>query len=55
MARFNPLNPLMPWTFVESLHDKCIIVDGKYSLSGGRNIGAPYFNLAKRPQIINMI
>lgn len=50
MARFNPLNPLMPWTFVESLHDKCIIVDGKYSLSGGRNIGAPYFNLAKRPQ-----
>lgn len=44
-ARYNPVKILMPWTLFEGLHDKIILVDNKYALTGGRNVGNPYFAL----------
>lgn len=40
---YEPLNLLKPWTWNNRLHDKMIIVDDKYALIGGRNIGNKYF------------
>jgi len=40
---YNPIHLLKPWTFNGRLHDKYIIVDDKFVLLGGRNIGDKYF------------
>jgi len=40
---YEPLNLIKPWTWNNRLHDKLIIVDGKYAIIGGRNIGDKYF------------
>lgn len=40
---YEPLNVIKPWTWNNRLHDKFIIVDGKYVIIGGRNIGDKYF------------
>lgn len=40
---YEPLNLIKPWTWNNRLHDKSIIVDDKYALIGGRNIGNKYF------------
>jgi putative cardiolipin synthase len=40
---YEPLNILKPWTINNRLHDKFIIVDDKYVLLGGRNIGDKYY------------
>jgi len=40
---YNPVQLLKPWTFNGRLHDKYIIVDDKFVLLGGRNIGDKYF------------
>jgi putative cardiolipin synthase len=40
---FEPLNILKPWTFNNRLHDKFVIIDDKYLLLGGRNIGDKYY------------
>lgn len=40
---YEPLNLIKPWTWNNRLHDKFIIVDGKYAIIGGRNIGDKYF------------
>ncbi len=37
VKRYNPLNPLAPWTLMSRLHDKYLIVDDSYYLLGGRN------------------
>lgn len=41
---YNPLNLLTPWKWNSVLHDKFIIVDQKFLLLGGRNIGDRYFD-----------
>ncbi len=41
---YEPVNPLMPWTFNNRLHDKYLIVDDAYAIIGGRNIGEQYFS-----------
>lgn len=41
---YEPPNPLLPWTFNNRMHDKCIIADGQVAILGGRNIGDKYFN-----------
>ncbi|MCF6464857.1 phospholipase D-like domain-containing protein [Clostridium sp. Cult2] len=40
---YEPLNLIKPWTWNNRLHDKFIIVDEKYAIIGGRNIGDKYF------------
>jgi putative cardiolipin synthase len=40
---YEPLNLFKPWTINNRLHDKLIIVDGTYTLLGGRNIGDKYY------------
>ncbi len=40
---YEPFNPLLPWTWNNRLHDKIFVVDNKYALIGGRNIGNRYF------------
>jgi putative cardiolipin synthase len=40
---YEPLNLAKPWTWHNRLHDKHIIVDEKYAMIGGRNIGDKYF------------
>lgn len=45
-GRYNPVKIHRPWTLFEGLHDKIILVDNKYALTGGRNVGNPYFALA---------
>ena len=51
-GRYNPVKIYRPWTLFEGLHDKIILVDNKYALTGGRNVGDPYFALAN-PQAAN--
>jgi cardiolipin synthase C len=40
---YEPFQPLKPWTWNNRFHDKLIIVDSKYAVIGGRNIGNRYF------------
>ncbi|WP_226670305.1 phospholipase D-like domain-containing protein [Metabacillus litoralis] len=40
---YEPLNPILPWTWHNRLHDKLLIIDHKYAVIGGRNIGNRYF------------
>lgn len=40
---YEPLNPLLPWTWNNRFHDKLLIIDNKYAVIGGRNIGNRYF------------
>lgn len=40
---YNSMNLLKPWTFNGRMHDKYIIIDNKFLLLGGRNIGDQYF------------
>lgn len=40
---YEPLDLLRPWTFNNRMHDKFILVDGRYGKTGGRNIGNRYF------------
>jgi cardiolipin synthase C len=35
---FEPLNLFKPWTIHHRLHDKILLADGKYLITGGRNI-----------------
>lgn len=43
LKHFERVNLLMPWTLHNRMHDKFIIVDDKYAMIGGRNIGDRYF------------
>ena len=36
-------NPLLPHTMQNRLHDKLLLVDGTYGITGGRNIGDRFF------------
>lgn len=40
---YEPFNPFLPWTWNNRLHDKILVIDNKYALTGGRNIGNRYF------------
>jgi putative cardiolipin synthase len=40
---WEPVNPIKPWTWQHRLHDKMVLVDGKYVIIGGRNIGDKYY------------
>lgn len=46
MAIYNPVRVLQPWTLNEVLHDKFMVVDGRYALLGGRNVEPYFFDLA---------
>lgn len=41
---YNRLKPLKPWTWHHRLHDKIILVDERFAMVGGRNIGDRYFS-----------
>ncbi|MCR6105939.1 phospholipase D family protein [Salipaludibacillus agaradhaerens] len=40
---YEPFNPLRPYTWHNRMHDKLLIVDDHYVMTGGRNIGDKYF------------
>lgn len=40
---YNAARLLSPWNWHALLHDKFLVVDGRYLLTGGRNIGDKYF------------
>lgn len=40
---YEPLDFIRPWTWQNRLHDKLILVDNTYVLTGGRNIGDKYY------------
>ena len=40
---FEPFDLLKPWSVNNRLHDKMMIIDQKYAMVGGRNIGDKYF------------
>lgn len=40
---YNPTILFKPWTYNGRMHDKYIIIDNKFLLLGGRNIGDKYF------------
>lgn len=40
---YEPYNPLLPHTMQNRLHDKLLVADGVYGMSGGRNIGNRFF------------
>ncbi|UTR14048.1 phospholipase D family protein [Salipaludibacillus sp. LMS25] len=40
---YEPFNPFRPYTWHNRMHDKLIIVDDHYVMTGGRNIGDKYF------------
>ncbi|WP_051412089.1 phospholipase D-like domain-containing protein [Halonatronum saccharophilum] len=40
---YEPLSFFRPWTWNNRLHDKYIIVDNKFAMIGGRNIGDKFF------------
>lgn len=40
---YEPLDLLRPWTWNNRMHDKLLIMDGKYAMTGGRNIGDRYY------------
>lgn len=42
-AFYQPIDLMRPWTLEDRMHEKIIIADNKYSLTGGRNIGDKYF------------
>jgi len=41
---YEPVNPLRPYTLQNRLHDKILMVDGVYGLTGGRNIGERFLD-----------
>lgn len=41
---YEPLNPLLPWTINNRMHDKYILADGEVAMIGGRNIGDKYYD-----------
>lgn len=40
---YEPLHFLKPWRWNNRLHDKIMVVDNQYSITGGRNIGDRFF------------
>lgn len=50
---YEPLNLLRPWTWNNRLHDKLMMVDDKYAIIGGRNIGDKYFIKGKQETQVN--
>ncbi len=42
---YEPYNPVLPYTIQNRLHDKFIVVDERYGIIGGRNIGDRYFEM----------
>lgn len=47
---YEPINPLLPHTINNTLHDKLIIIDKEYGLIGGRNIDDRMFIAYDDPQ-----
>lgn len=43
LSYYEPFSLIRPWTWQNRLHDKIILVDSTYFLTGGRNIGDRYF------------
>lgn len=47
---YEPFDLLRPWTWNNRFHDKYIIVDDRWGIIGGRNVGIRYFDPnSKRP------
>jgi cardiolipin synthase C len=40
---YEPFKPFQPWTWNNRFHDKMIVIDQKYAVIGGRNVGNRYF------------
>lgn len=49
---YEPLHLLKPWTWNNRLHDKLIVVDEKFAIIGGRNIGDKYFVKAEQEPFV---
>lgn len=52
--RYNPIALLTPWKLHSILHDKFILVDGRYLLLGGRNISNRFFAPAQHTGEVTM-
>ncbi|QNO16006.1 phospholipase D family protein [Alkalicella caledoniensis] len=48
---YEPINGIKPWTWNNRLHDKIIIVDQKWAIIGGRNIGDKYFDRGEQDRL----
>lgn len=47
---YEPINAFAPWTLNNRLHDKLIIIDDKWGVIGGRNIGDKYFGIGEEKE-----
>ncbi len=50
---YESFNPFRPWTWNNRLHDKLILVDGTFAMTGGRNIGDKYFTNDENDKSVN--
>lgn len=48
---YEPLNLFKPWTLNNRLHDKFMVVDNKWAVIGGRNIGDKYVDLSEEEKV----
>ncbi len=47
---YEPINPFLPHTLQNRLHDKLLIIDDTYGVIGGRNIGDRYYGVGPLPE-----
>jgi cardiolipin synthase C len=40
---YEPFKPFQPWTWNNRFHDKMLLIDHKFAVIGGRNVGNRYF------------
>src|SRR3989338_4492803 len=45
IKEYNTFNLFRPFRYTKRMHDKGLIIDGKYMISGGRNIANGYYGV----------
>jgi len=50
---YEAFDPFRPWTWNNRLHDKLILVDDTFAMTGGRNIGDKYFTNDENDKAVN--
>lgn len=48
IREFNNFNLLKPLCYTHRMHDKSLIIDGKYLIVGDRNVGNSYYNIPEK-------
>lgn len=48
---YEPIDGLKPWTWNNRLHDKILLVDNKWVITGGRNIADKYFDKGEEARL----